>query len=393
MSLIPKILIVALLVAIFFGVIGYKIYEGKSMKSLEQLYNQVTLEEIMLVEELEKQQLKLDGAAYVDVAAATAERIKNMDDIINLNKISLDMDENYLNKLEQNNKQFEEAKQKGWVLFGSTGKSYRAIVDAQLTYYNYKIIKAKDRITADSYFIVIREVMKDSSLFVSTMKKFENKKGGYDFEGLFREVPFLSKYAESNFKYKDEERIKEMYPYGYEYIIKERDFFKVHYLILRDMYEGDNDSASYKLSRLGTLNAELNTDTERLFSDGDEQNINKIKDVIESTLEKIKIIKEFEKNGVSYPFLGKIAQWEEDLDLCSLYVYKTKLYNSITKKYPEGSNFNDFVKELSTISPKTTDIDNDFSTNYVKFIQDEKNIEFVCIANNPEQAFTFTIIK
>jgi len=98
-------------------------------------------------------------------------------------------------------------------------------------------------------------------------------------------------------------------------------------------------------------------------------------------------------NVAGSPFLGKIDQWEESVDLCNLYVNKTRLYNGIMKKYPESSNVNDFIDELSTIAPKKTDIDTDFSKDRVKFTQDEEKIEFICTANNPEQSFTFMVMK
>lgn len=397
MKSIPKILIAAFLVVMLFGMVGYKIYEGKSMKKLEQLYNQATLKELTLTEEVGKQSIKgipvIEKLGSEDVVS-TDDRIKIIDNVVTIANVLLYMEENYLKELEQNQKQFEEKKQKGWIYIGSAGKSYRAIVDAQLAFYNSEITRARNDITGNGFILIAyMGVLKDRLLFDSAELKAKNKKGEYDYNKLFGSISFLSKYTEGNFKYDNEEKIKEMNPYAYEILAKTRDFFKINYLISKDLYKGEKESAAYKSSGLNIASAELNLDMDRLSSEGDDLGINNMKDTIEVTLKKIKLIKEFKKTGVSYPFIGKIDQWEEDLDLCNLYFMKTDLYNDITKKYPESPNFNDFIKELSMISPKTTDIDNDFPTDHAKFTQDEKNIEFVCMTNNPEQSFTFVITK
>ena len=70
--------------------------------------------------------------------------------------------------------------------------------------------------------------------------------------------------------------------------------------------------------------------------------------------------------------------WSEDLVLCQMYNYKSSYYYDVTSSYPTSKTVSDLIKELSTISPKTTNIDDKFDKSVMTFKNSDKRLDFTC---------------
>ena len=393
-SSLRNIVLFLLSILILIG-IGYKYFEWQTLKSISSIQVSVDKEELGLAEE----ESKLGNKAYdsfgklLEPEASTEAQLKQFDELNGLVNQSLNNQENYIKTLENNRKKYDELRTRSNFLFGKKGKFTKQIISSQKEYYDTEIEIANEDLVSSTLLKNLLMVWKDRVVMdeydLAATKDIETV-----YSRNFSDIATLEKYTRSDFKFQESDKIKELYPYGYDSLNKFKDYMASYYSVIKDYIGGDLESAGYKYSRLQETEINLNIDFDKLFDEGNERRKERGKKIISSTTEKVRLIKEFKENNLgSYPLLAPIGYWKEDLILCGVYEYKIGYYNLITNKYPDANNFDNLLVQLSEVSPKTDSVDNKFDKSIVKYSNSDKEIKFECTDKEDGKSFSFTTEK
>lgn len=386
-----------LLILAFLLAIGYKLFEWTTLKTLSQLHRKTEVQELALTEEgvkLSKNVIDLVEKIFLEENVPLEETLGRLDELQGETRLAIDRDENYLNTIKENQARYTKLKLPTTLLVGKRGAFARQLLSSQDDYYKNEIIGAEETIVEDCLFLsMFVTVMKDRFILDDFSAKTE-KSPEVNYSKYFDDIAVLEKYTRDDFKFQNEDRIKDLYPYGYEILTKNRRFMGSFYLVAKDYVAGDLESAAYKYSRLKDEWIELSVDLDRLFREGESRTIKRGKAVLDAGINKIKLIKHFKEGEFgAYPLLSNVGGWKEDLIQCQLYEYKSGLYNTLTSKYPEAQTFEELLIELSQVSPKTDVIDDKFDKSVIRFTNDEESIKFECVDKENNRAFIFQIFK
>jgi hypothetical protein len=389
------VLLSIIFVLILLG-IGYKYYEWQVVKNLSDLYNSSWKQELKAVENSVKAgddffQFQEDTFAAKDF---TASFTKNYDDLRGKFNLYIESEEGYKNLINQNRNKYLVLKSSSSFLFGPQGDFVRKVVDLQLKYYDDEI-ENTNRNVAGSYLLSnLLSVLYDKGIVDAYEKKIGTTYA--NIPKYFSDISTIQSYTKNDFKFSHEDEIKKYFPGGYESLQKYRDYLSTYYLVVQDIVNGDYQSAAYKYTNISNNIASLTINFKDFFNtQADDQTTNRDKEIVDIVSNQANLIKQFKKNGLGkYPLLPTINKWEEDLVLCKMYDFKAvSVYNSVTLKYPASRNFDDLLKELSGVNPRTDFVDSSFDKSVVVFTNDDKKIEFQCKDKYDGDILTFTTKK
>jgi len=389
------VLLSIIFVLILLG-IGYKYYEWQIVKNLSDLYNSSWKQELKAVESNAKigddfLQFQKDTFAAKDF---TASFTKNYDDLRGKLNLYLESKERYKNLITQNRNKYLALKSSSNFLFGPQGDFVRKVVDLQLKYYDDEIENTNRNATGSYLWSNLLSVWYDKGIVDAYEKKIGTTYA--NIPKYFSDISTIQSYTKNDFKFSHEEEIKKYFPGGYNSLQKYRDYLSTYYLVVQDMVNGDYQSAAYKYTNISNNIASLTINFKDFFNtQADDQTTNRDKEIVDIVSNQANLIKQFKKNGLGkYPLLPTINKWQEDLVLCQMYEFKaTSVYNLVTLKYPASKNFDDLLKELSVVNPRTDFIDSSFDKSVVIFTNDDKKIEFQCKDKYDGDTLTFTTKK
>lgn len=390
-----NIILFFLVVIILLG-IGYKYLEYSTIKSISDIQVKADREEISLAD----QQDKLSNKAYdsfvklfTEEEASLEANLKQFDDLNGLVNQSLNNENNYLKTLETNKNQYQNLETQSKILFGKKGEFVKRFLSHQGTYYDTEIENVRTSLVDDNLFLNLFAVWKDRALMDDYDGKAQKNPETY-YSNNFTDIATLEKYTRSDFKFKDEDKIKEFYPYGYDSLNKFKEYMASYYSVIKDYVGGDEESASFKYSRLQETAINLNIDFEKLFFEGKDKSDERSNKIIAAVTEKSKLIKDFKDGNLGkYPLLPTVQKWKEDLLMCQMYAYKTNYYQSITNKYPDATNFDTLLTQLAEVAPKTDAVDSRFDKSTIKYSSSDKKIKFECLDKEDGKTYTFVINK
>lgn len=389
-----RIIIVALLVLGFAGAFSYKAYEGIALNSFGTIYSENILKELEAIESSEKidgenAALDLVVKLYNDDYATYQEGIDLIDQIKSSNRLSLDSQEAYIKLIQADKEKILSHKA---YLFGTAGKKYEKLKKLLLEYYDHEIEISTFSLVGEHSFEALNDAKRDGLRFTMSVEQNTDDKGAIDYENLYSSLAYLEPYTRSEHKFKHEDEIKNLFPKSYDYLDKQREFFKIYYLLTKDIANGDQESAAYKYERTKKVMADLNPDMESILTEGTEW-VDDIKKSIELVAERVLLVKEMEQLVSKNPFVKKPSQWEEDAEICQLYTLKTAVFKEITGDYPLANSTEELLKELESVSPKTVEMDRAFDSSKLVYRNNEGSLEFICHGNSSEKEFTFRVEK
>ncbi|MDO8657599.1 MAG: hypothetical protein Q7K55_02565 [Candidatus Levybacteria bacterium] len=389
-----KLLLIVATILILLG-IGYKYYEWNTIKQLSDLYNSGWKQEFKIVEAgTQKGSDFFDFYDEVFGPKSTNDSfIKNYDELKGKLNIFIENEESYLKIAEQNKVKYSTIKSNSSILMGQRGNFVKNLTDLQLRYLDNEIENMHRYIASLYLQLNLLDVFYDKALSENYDQKMTANKA--NLSKNFSDISPLQSYTNSDFKFNHEDEIKKYLPEGYAGLQKYKEYLSTYYLVVQDIINGDLDSASYKYTTIANNVASLTLNYKGLFGTGNDERINKEKAIVEDVSNGAALIKNFKKNNLGkYPVLPEIKIWKEDLVLCQMYDYKSvTIYNSLTSKYPTSKNFDDLLKELSNVNPKTDFVDKDFDKSIVTFTNDDKKIEFQCKDNVDGDTLTFSFTK
>lgn len=391
-----RYVLIILLALLFLGSFVYKYQERLLLKKLVNSYNERLVQELALIEQSDKvndETAELFVELLTNEGLSDEEYLQKLQDLQGKTRLVINGDENYIKTLTKNKEIFENLQNKAKLFVGRRGKFARDFIDKQLQYYNNELEMAQRNLTSDYLVLGIFSVMRDREI----MNQFQAKTASNPEEDIpyyYADISVLEKYTRSEFSFEKEEEIKRLHPYGYEALERNKEYMESYYSIVKDYVAGDLESAAYKFSRLSEAELNLNIDFERLFDEGERENIELGKKILEVSFSKLNDVKQFKENSLgAYPIVGEINGWKEDLELCQLYQYKYSVVNAITDSYPQASNFDELIVELSRVAPKSDNLDSKFDRNYINYSGNEEEARFVCKDPESNKEFVYTIEK
>lgn len=386
--------VIGLLLLGFVGALSYKAYEGSALNKLGNIYNDNVLKELASIESNEKIEENSDTYDYIDKLYSDKyetyqEGIDLIDQIKKSNKLTIDSQEGYISLITKNKERIIADKS---TLYGAAGVKYKKLMKLLTEYYDHEIQIAKESLIDEQYFETLNDVKKDSLKFSLYVEQNTDKNGDINYRSLYSSFAYLEKYTKADHKFKNEDEIKTLFPKGYDYLTKQRDYFKIYYLLTKDVANDDKESAAYKYERSKKVSADLNPDMESILGETSEW-LEKTKKSVELVAERVLLVKELEQIAKKNPFVRKPVLWEEDVEICQLYTLKTAIFQDITGGSPEAETVEELLKELETVSPKTLEMDGAFDISKLEYTNREASLDFICHGNNPETKFTFKIEK
>lgn len=392
----PRVLLIIFLLFLFLLGIGYKIIEWNTLKKLSKLNSRTIPQELAIVEKSNKdseETLNLIVDLFSDENLDFEKQLLLFDEIDGKANFAISHSKEYSNTLEKNKKEYIRLKSASRLLVGKRGSFLRKYLENQIAYYEKEIEGAKESVVGDYLFKNMFSFMEDKAIMID----FDDRASiapTTNYSKYFSDVATLEKYTRSDFKFPEEDKIKELYPYGYEMLTNNKEYMKAYYSVVKDYVGGNYESAAYKYSRIEETYLELNVDLDRLFSEGEERGNERAKKIIEYVVTKNKAIKDFEKQNLGiYPLLPEVSGWKEDLELCQLYGYKAGYYNRVLKKYPEAEDFENLIVELAQLAPSSSSIDAEFDREVISFTNTDEVMQFDCIDKEADRTYTFTTSK
>jgi hypothetical protein len=302
--------------------------------------------------------------------------------------------EGYLDQVGQDKIMFSNLQRGTNLLLGERGDLARRIVGDQLSYYQNEQTGNKSTLAGLYGLTALFTIWKDNVV----VKQFSDAVGSSTdasyISKYFSELAPLEKYSSSGFKFEHEDLIKEYYPEFTNKIDNYKRYFASYYAAEKDFSVGNTDTAKLEIQSVIDNWANISIDYSSIFNETNSSILDEEKDTLKKVSDQAVAIKDYKsKKLYKYPLLPDISVWKEDLVLCQMYDFKTGIYHSITSKYPNAKTVAGLISEISTISPKTDNVDNRFDKSAMKFVNSDKKLEFTCIDKYSKTKLNYFITK
>ncbi|QQG41333.1 MAG: hypothetical protein HYV90_04175 [Candidatus Woesebacteria bacterium] len=375
--------------------VGYKYLEWSVFDKLAKLHHDSIPNELSILEKSSSfsEDAIADIVRLSDPKSSPTSRLVIYDELDGKINLALDIDKSYVEAVEINASKYKPLVFLSKLLVGERGKLARRIVLDQVEYYEKEGVGAYDNVVSDYLLKNIFAVSKDKDIM-----QIYDEKASISPEKLypkyFSEIASLEKYTRSDFKFPEEDAIRESYSYGYETLQNNKNYLSAYYAVIKDFVAGDYESASYKFSKLQDQYIKLNVDMDRLFGENRSAKQDKSKQIIELVVDKDTAIKEFKnKNFGKYPLLAFIGGWKEDLEMCQIYYVKGSLASDMSKKPIDAKDTTAYMDWLSKMNPSTSTIDNLFDKSVIKFTNTDEKLTFQCLDKETGKEYTFVTTK
>ncbi|MBD3279350.1 MAG: hypothetical protein GF390_01415 [Candidatus Pacebacteria bacterium] len=381
-----RIVLLLVFVATVIAGVSYKFYEWKTLKTFAQFHNQAMKDElqaIVEVTELSKElfpdddddQKSADQEFDIDEIAAEVDKVKGDLQVI------YDRQNTIVSMLDDHQQQYQNyAQNKTKFLLNKKASFIKNLANSQQSFYQAEKEDMNRGLVYFKFMENTLDVGKDAAVLANYMMDTRGLRDDDAVSDYFGDLASLEKYTRDDFKFIAEDEIKELYPYGHEALMKQKQFFKTSYLAVKDLVAGDEESAVYKLSRIGDDVAALEgIDADRIADEGGERDLEIKKQLAESLIKRLELLQQFKQENLgNYPVLEPVNNWETDLAACYFYVYKTDLYREMKDDYPQATDFAALQTELAKISPQADQVSELYKPETINFAQDDKYVKFTC---------------
>ncbi|OGG24146.1 hypothetical protein A3A79_03065 [Candidatus Gottesmanbacteria bacterium RIFCSPLOWO2_01_FULL_43_11b] len=373
--------LIGFLVVLFIGGVGYKVFERQQEGSFVNWYDQTLKEEFDLSVEVNKAQKEgyssVQNYTTADANRPLSDTLDSIDEIISATKLLQNQQTEYNRVVEENQKDVEKFVRRAKFFFSN--KEYQELLQTLTdSYGERKYIRDVNSIRID-FILNLFEVLRDFEIAQDHYRKY----GSSSFETIgdtYGELSSLEKYAQNDFSFKNQEAIKEKLSFEFDVLTRYREYLKSYYVVLRDLARGNYDTASYKRGKLATDSYNLAIDWDRLWRDSDAVVSNKTKSLLSSYLTQWEAVNDLGKDFSSL-----------DLLLCRIYSTKLDLYSIVTDKESHATSSGDLLLDLSSVAPKTTDLDKlvDASIIEYAYATDSATL-FTCHNRKTNESYTFS---
>jgi len=391
-------LLLSLLIFLILLFVGYKYFEWKTFSDLAGAYNNSYFNEIKFVSEMEPSYTgyytELFNNKQFKNPKDSTDYLLGLTAVENKLNIVINNDEGYRDLLNNNNDLFSKLKGGINLLFGERGSIGKEILNDQLKYYQDEM--EMNNINLATYYgtQILFTIYRDNIALSDFTKIIGNSTDSSYISKYFDNIASLEKYANSDFKFDNEDFINNYYPNFISKINNWKKFFAAYYAAEKDFTAGNAQVAQLELQAVSDNASNSYVDYSSIFNEQNSTSSKLSKDILKLVSDQAGAIKDYKsKQLYKYPFLKNVNVWKEDFVLCQMYDYKSGIYYSITSTYPVSKNVSDLINELSTISPKTDNVDSKFDKSSMKFTNSDKKLEFTCIDRYSGNKLNFVINK
>lgn len=374
----------------------YKWFEYSSLKKLINTYDNVIKRELTLTSDINKQE-KDAFAKVLDFYKSGSEEAEMQSTAYEALTPSFDLyrslETEYSKLIKDNSDKYERLSLAFKFLIGPKVTKAKQIIKDQSNYYKSEIKGNENVLIESAYFknlfMIINDMYRINDFDAKAQNKEETKK-------KFYLLASIEKYTRNDFKFFDEENIKNYAPNEYQGLVRYKRYFATYYELIRLVVKDqENSQAVADLSnKLRQDSSNINIDFQGLFEDKKDSKLEETKKTISIVSDQLKNIYELnEDKSLTYPFVKPLTFTKHYLWHCQLYDFKTGFYNAYKKKYPSAKNVDELLNDLNTLNPKTTDIDKRFDKNVLKLENDEKELRFTCIDKENRDEYVFVLMK
>ena len=383
-------------VSLLFLLFIYKWLEYSSLKYLVNVYDSSVTQELAITSDINRQfndayvKIKDFYASASQEASIQFEAYENLAPAVDLYRSG---ESEYSNLLTENSRKFSNLNTILKFFFGSKVSKAKNIVTDHLEYYETEIRGNKNNLIETSYFknlfLVFNDMNRVSYFDTHAKNKSEIK------ENYFL-LSSIKKYTENSFKFYDEDSIRNYAPEEFKELIKYKRYFATYYelikLVLKDQETSQN--AVNLANKLNQDSLNINIDFQGLFKDKEEKKLDNTKKTISLITDELRNIYEINDDSIlSYPFVKPLTFKKHYLWHCQLYDYKSGFYNSYKKEFPEAKNAGELISALSTLSPKTDVIDDQFNKKVLILENTPTEFNMTCVDKENNDKYVYKLTK
>jgi len=392
-----RVILLIVLILLISISIGYKYFEWKIFNNISSIYNRAYFEEISLTSEggriFEKYTNLMSSQSFTDPRDTTEylEILTNIDNTLNIN---INFLEGYGTLLKENLYKFSELKKGSNFLIGERRNIAKKIINYHLDYYKNEMEMNQIQLSQNYGVKTLINIWSDNTKLVDFLNKIGSSVDSDYIGKYFSEIISLEKYSNNDFKFENEDIIRKYYPNSVSKLNSWKEYFAAYYSAEKNFVRGNTETAFLELQAVKDNASNATTDYNTIFTEQESQTSEKSRAILKIVSNQAATIKEYKSKGLyKYPLLKENNIWIEDFVLCQMYNYKTQIYQSITSKYPSSKTVSGLIKELSTINPKTSNVDSTFDKSVMKFTNTDKKIEFICENKYNNKKLVFNILK
>lgn len=388
--------LVFVVILILILLLAYKWLEYSSIKRLISTYDSAITQELAMTSELNKQYQDTYPKVldfYKSASEAAAIQYKTYEVLMPSFDLFRSMEADYYKLIKENSKKFDSLNSVFSFFIGPKVDGIKQIIKSQSIYYKNEMSSNQNSLTEGAYFKNIFMIFNDMSKVNDFDAQAQSKAG---VKKKFHLLSSIEKYTRSDFNFFEEDKIKKYAPNEYQGLIKYKRYFATYYEVMRLLVKDqENTQAATVLSnKLKQDSSALNIDFQGLFKDKEDLKLEETKAILITISDQLKNIYQInESKNISYPFVEPLRFTKHELWHCQLYNYKTAFFNSYKKEYPRAGSVDELIKDLSSISPRTTEIDKNFDRNIMHLENNDKAIRFTCIDKENKDEYSFVIIK
>lgn len=390
---------------------GYKYYEYKTIKDFISFQNIAEGKEYRLNEKdgsfTEKSVPLINNFWGIGDTAPTTKKTKLSDkdlltekynqasEVISLLKVSLDSAKEYEQLLIDNKQIYLDYKNKLPLSLNPNVKLLKQFIDYQLNYYKDETASNTSGEITNAFYQNYYQVLQERMAIDSLNKTFTGKSKKY-YADNYNMFATLEKYTRSDFKFYNDELIKENKPYGYEWLDKNKKYFAAYYELIKEYTYGDQDSYNYKYEKFNTLSSDFNIDMSRVVNEGDEERVDRAKRIVKSLFDRYLTGKKINAGDFkSLPLikLGKIGLLKIELAMCQSFQYRYGIYKEIMNKYLTSKSVDELVSDFDNVNLSNKEADNLFDKKLLTFTDSKEKAVFECVEPVGGEKFRFVTNK
>lgn len=374
----------------------YKWLEYSSIKRLIHTYDNIITQELTMTSDLNKQYQDTYPKVLDFYKSASEEaeiQYKTYEALVPSFDLYRSMEIDYSKLIKENSKKFDQLDFVFSFFTGPKVAKIKQIIKDQSIYYANEVSSNQNGLIEAAYFKNLFMVFNDMNRVNDFDAQAQNKEG---VKKKFYLLSSIEKYTRNDFNFFEENRIKNYAPNEYQGLVRYKRYFATYYELMRLLVKDqENSQAVINLSnKLKQDSSALNIDFQGLFKDKEDSKLEETKTILITISDQLKNIYQInESKNISYPFVEPLKFTKHELWHCQLYDYKTAFFNSYKKEYPRAASVDELIKDLSSISPRTTEIDKNFDRNVMHLENDDKAIRFTCIDKENKDEYSFVIIK
>lgn len=378
--------------------IGYKYFEWKTFSDVSNSYNTSYFDELKFVSEMGPSSDELTNEMLnnkqFNHSKNSSDYLQGLGTVENKLDVVINNEEGYLDLLKSKLALFSQLQIRTNLLLGERGSIGKKIVNNQVAYY-------QDEIKGTNIYLgtlyadqILYEVYRDQVALNDFSNAVGSSTNASYISQYFYEIAALEKYTNGNFKFDKEDFVNNYFPSFVSKINDKKKYFSAYYMAEKDFTVGNTDTAQLELQAAIDTWSNTQIDYSSLYKEQYSTATDIDKDVLILVSDQAAAIKDYKsKQLFKYPLLKEVSVWKEDFVLCQMYDFKSSVYHTITSNYPVSKNIPDLIKELSSISPKTDNVDRTFDKTAMEFTNTDKALEFTCTDKYTGEKLNFTYTK